>query len=770
MKAKTNWPNTIGAVLIFLLIISTPAWASLSGITIGIDPGHGGTEPGAVGPTGLTEKAINLNTSLFLREYLEADGADVYLTRTTDVTLSLPARSSYLNSLGVDRSISCHHNASTNHSANYAGAHVYLDSGWSAAGDLAYDVVHRLEDHMHIGFVSSNCTPTREGVHEDDFHMVREMNMPAILTECSFVSNWAEEYRLYDLNYNFQNAWAIYAGICNNYSSSYPGTPSNLRAVNSGSDLTVSWSSVSGASGYHVYRSADGHDFDSDTLVTGTSVTFTDITPGQTYYVQAAAISGTSPRSEGYPSEVLGARTSGGVTGVLVVNGVDRMKDEGGNTRNFIIQHGGSLANLGYAFDSASNEAVIAGSVDLTDYQVVDWMLGEESTIDETFSSTEQILVQAFLNAGGQLFVSGAEIGWDLDHSGSGADQAFYNNYLKADYVADDAAVYAASGLSGTAFDGLSAIAYDDGTHGPYDVAYPDYINPFGGSQENMNYDGTSWHAGVQYSGTFKVINLGFPFEAVISAAHRDSLMKRAMDFFAVAGDTLIEVIVDNSDPGCDTVCAWSVSTWGSNYGADKFWTYLGDGSCTATWTTAIDSAGYYQVYFWVNNATYAQEAHYTIQHALGTSDTVASQYNVGDGWHELGLFPFSATASVTVNNDSTADGSAVVADAVRFLFHHALPAGLSVADIILSWTAVTIDSAGSPENVSHYAVLRSQDPVLEGDSIAGVTGTSYLDVGAAGDTLTHYFYIVRAVDLSGNRSAPSDRVGEFDGYLQAGP
>ncbi|MCK4597932.1 hypothetical protein KAU04_07810, partial [bacterium] len=489
----------------------------------------------------------------------------------------------------------------------------------------------------------------------------------------------------------------------------------------------------------------------------------------------------------GYPTEVLGARTSGSATEVLVVNGVDRQHEEGGNTRNFIVQHGGSLANLGYAFDSASNEAVAGALVNLTGYEVVDWMLGEESTIDETFSTTEQSRVQTFLNDGGKLFVSGAEIGWDLDHMGTSSDRSFYNNYLKADYSADDAGVYAVSGLAGTAFQGLSGISYDDGTSGPYDVDYPDCINPFGGGIENMTYDGTTHKAGVQYSGTFKVVNLGFPFEAVVSASDRDTLMARVMSYFAVAGDTIIEYIVDNVDPGCDTVGVWNVSIWGSNYGEDKYWTYLGDGSRTATWTAAIDSAGCYQVYFWVNNGTYADQAHYTIQHMLGSTDTTASQHNVGDGWHELGIYPFSGTATVIVSNDSTStQGSSVVADAIRFLFHHALPpdtippapvtdltALLSQNDIVLSWSAVTTDTTGASETISYYVVYRNEDPGFApgpGDSITGTVDTAYLDAGTAGSIMTNYFYVIRAVDTSNNKSDNSGCVGEFDKSLNVEP
>jgi N-acetylmuramoyl-L-alanine amidase len=647
MTRKRDFIWAISGMAAFLFTITAcGAWASLSGLKIGIDPGHGGSAPGAVGPTGLTEKEINLETSLFLRDYVEADGATAYLTRTTDVDVSLSDRTDYFNSIPVDRAISVHHNAAANRSANYTGVHVYLGMGWAISGDLAYDVVHHLEDHMHIGYVWSNCTPSREGVYESNFHMVRETSMPAVLTEDSFISNWAEEYRLYDSNYLYQEAWAIYAGACDHYSSTYPGSPSTLRVINSSGDLVVSWSAASGASGYRVYKSEDGEHFDSDTLVTGTSVAFTDIAPGTPHYYQVAGVNGTSPRSEGYPTEVLGAMTSASDTQVLVVNGVDRQHEEGGNTRNFIVRHGGSLANLGYAFDSACNEIVASGSVSLASYDVVDWMLGEESTVDETFSSTEQSRVQTFLNGGGNLFVSGAEIGWDLDYQGSSSDRAFYNNYLKADYVADDANVYAFSGLGGTIFAGLSGIAHSDTVSGPYDVAYPDCINAYGGSSLNLSYDGTGYKAGVEYQGSFKVVNLGFPFEAVTSASSRDTLMARVMSFLMPP---------DHIPP-------------------------------------------------------------------------------------------------------------APVTDVRTFL---------SVNDLVLSWSAVTNDTTGAGETLSHYILYRSEDPNFDpspGDSIAGILDTTYLDSGAAGMVGTNYFYVVCAVDDAGNKSGHSIKTGEFDRSLDPGP
>jgi len=86
---------------------------------------------------------------------------------------------------------------------------------------------------------------------------------------------------------------------------------------------------------------------------------------------------------------------------------------------------------------------------------------------------------------------------------------------------------------------------------------------------------------------------------------------------------------------------------------------------------------------------------------------------------------------------------------------------------IYLAWTAVTEDTAGLPITVNHYTVYRHSDPGFmpqTSDSIAGRVENFYIDSSSAvGDTAVHHYYLVRAVDVDGRRSADSRRVGEFD-------
>ena len=202
---------------------------SLSGVKIGIDPGHGGTESGAIGPTGLKEKDVNLAASLLLRDALDARGAECFLTRTSDATVSLTTRTDYFNSIPVNRSESYHHNACGSCGANYTGVHVYADSSGNCLAsatskDMAKKTALRLDAALDIGVVSSNCDSIY-GVHGDNFHMVRETAMPAMLTEASFIDNSTEEALLYGDTRRCLIAGAIAKGIEDHYGVSATDPP-----------------------------------------------------------------------------------------------------------------------------------------------------------------------------------------------------------------------------------------------------------------------------------------------------------------------------------------------------------------------------------------------------------------------------------------------------------------------------------------------------------------------------------------------------------------
>ena len=241
-------------------------------------------------------------------------------------------------------------------------------------------------------------------------------------------------------------------------------------------------------------------------------------------------------------------------------------------------------------------------------------------------------------------------------------------------------------------------------------------------------------------------------------------------------------MIVDDVDPGCTFVGSWSTSTYGANYGGSKHYKGSGNGSATATWTTPRPAPAQCHVYYWVNQGNYANLAKYIVQHALGTDTVWATQNMTGDNiWTFLGTWSFGSSATVTVTDTAwVGEGLYVVADAIKFVYLldttppqavQNLTAAKAVSDIFLEWSPVTQDTSGNPESISHYVIYRSEDAAeVPGDSLAGTTDTTYLDVEAAGSTDTNYFYVVRATDGSANESVNSGQVGEYDRNLITAP
>ena len=243
------------------------------------------------------------------------------------------------------------------------------------------------------------------------------------------------------------------------------------------------------------------------------------------------------------PSEVLAGVTSASAPQVLIVNGFDR--GSSGNTNNFIRQHGKAFWQNNYSFSSATNETVIDGMISLQDYSIVDYILGNESTADETFSSSEQELVKTFLRNGGKLFVSGAEIAWDLDNKGTASDKNFINNFLKAKYINDapngqSSTHYLAEPVAGGIFDGVGSISFDNGSQGTINVSYPDVIDGINGGINCLKYSNlTNQFAAVNFEGIFpggtvpgKVVFAGFPFETIYPELKRTSFLSKVISFF----------------------------------------------------------------------------------------------------------------------------------------------------------------------------------------------------------------------------------------------
>jgi hypothetical protein len=260
-----------------------------------------------------------------------------------------------------------------------------------------------------------------------------------------------------------------------------------------------------------------------------------------TDYFRLAAVDTAATPATSFASDTYGASIHAQAPTVLIVDGFDRSSGSWTQlSHSFSATVGIAIDSYGWNFETCDNDALAAGDIHLADYFAVVWILGDESTIDETFSSVEQGLVAAYLEGGGRLFVSGSEIGWDLDYRGSVADRGFYHDYLKSAYIRDDSGILSATGKAGTIMDGLT-IDYGELSLGAaYHEDYPDVITPIGGSSGILTYSGSADEsAAIQYEGYYgdstvpaKLIVMAFPFETIHDKAVRIELIARILEFF----------------------------------------------------------------------------------------------------------------------------------------------------------------------------------------------------------------------------------------------
>lgn len=194
--------------MVFLTLIPTASVSAarnnLSGIKIVVDPGHGGHDPGAVGPSGLAEKNVVLSVARYLRNYLAGAGARVILTRNRDKFIPLAHRAEIANKAKARTFVSVHINSSPNKGANKTETYFHKKS----AARLASSVQSR----MFKGLGNEN-----NGTHLAGFAVIRRTKMKGILTEGSFISNAREEARLKRDTYRRKMARSIYEGLKDAY-------------------------------------------------------------------------------------------------------------------------------------------------------------------------------------------------------------------------------------------------------------------------------------------------------------------------------------------------------------------------------------------------------------------------------------------------------------------------------------------------------------------------------------------------------------------------
>ena len=187
--------------------------AGLKDKVIVLDPGHGGSDPGAIGANKTMEKTITLAVAQRLKPLLEKAGAKVFLTRNDDRDVfgsnasavdELSARTTVANTNKADIFVSIHINSFTNPIAGGIATYYYQKTPYDAllAGNIQ-------------GAIAVASGLQNRGSNAANFYVVKRTIMPAVLTELGFISNPDEEKLMNTANFQQKMAQSIYLGLDN---------------------------------------------------------------------------------------------------------------------------------------------------------------------------------------------------------------------------------------------------------------------------------------------------------------------------------------------------------------------------------------------------------------------------------------------------------------------------------------------------------------------------------------------------------------------------
>lgn len=222
--------KVMGAIMSFLLIFAMLLVAKESAelvkvwnqqneqekvLTVVIDAGHGGIDPGKVGVNDALEKDINLSIAMKLKKYLEQQDIRVIMTRETDMGLyeesdsnkkvrDMKNRLAIMEEIKPELVISIHQNSYPEESVSGMQVFYYETSTEGK----------RLAEMMQQTMIES-LKPQKERTAKanDTYYLLKKTSAPIVIVECGFLSNHTEAKLLVSSDYQEKMAWAIHMGV-----------------------------------------------------------------------------------------------------------------------------------------------------------------------------------------------------------------------------------------------------------------------------------------------------------------------------------------------------------------------------------------------------------------------------------------------------------------------------------------------------------------------------------------------------------------------------
>lgn len=461
-----------------------------------------------------------------------------------------------------------------------------------ASGDLGALVLQGLQRDLSATF---GREWTQRELWDRNYGESRMPYVPSIILETLSHQNFTDMRYAHDPVFKFTLARSVYKAILRYIHSEHnskryvvqPLPVRNFSAIVANGHVQLSWQPqvdslepTAAPDAYVIYtRRADGG-FDNGFVVNGTTTTL-PITTGIPYSFKVTAI---NKGGESFPSEILSVcqgRT--GSKEVLIVNAFDRLsgpavieksdsmgfdlngdygvpylyttafcgaqqnfspaqrnhghssselegQELAGNTFDYPALHGQAIAAAGYTYSSISRDALLAGGVNLIQYAVVDYIGGFQKEASYNlrhyplFPKAMQDLLRGYTQRGGRLLLSGAYLGSELRTT---SDSTFATDVLK--YArGGNANAEVTDSILGSSF---GYTIYRQPNSEQMAVTHPEVLLPMGKAFSTITYsDGRS--AGIAYKGSdYRIVALGFPFEAIKERHMRQATMQAILGF-----------------------------------------------------------------------------------------------------------------------------------------------------------------------------------------------------------------------------------------------
>ncbi|WP_257138865.1 N-acetylmuramoyl-L-alanine amidase family protein [Bacillus toyonensis] len=166
-----------------------------------IDPGHGGNDPGSIGPNGTREKDITLKTAKNIQKKLEEKGMTVILTREDDTFVPLKKRVAISQNKSADLFLSIHYDGFTTNDVKGVTTYYYKGLKEKALAET-------IHEHLFKHIQAKN-----RGVKSGDYHVLRENQKPSILLELGYITNPEDEERMNSQKFQADVASGVVSGV-----------------------------------------------------------------------------------------------------------------------------------------------------------------------------------------------------------------------------------------------------------------------------------------------------------------------------------------------------------------------------------------------------------------------------------------------------------------------------------------------------------------------------------------------------------------------------